>query len=92
MKTCQFRCVVRSDADRSCHPWILQPLLSRSSEDRNARPTQQPHSDSRHLQKYVGKQFTSLLSRSDIENYLPGLLTDENRVGIVLSRLKRMAA
>ncbi len=44
------------------------------------------------LQKYVGEQFTSLLSRSDIENYLPGLLTDENRVGVVLSRLKSMAA
>jgi len=35
------------------------------------------------LQKCVGEQFTSLLSRSDIENYLPGLLTDENRVGVV---------
>jgi hypothetical protein len=44
------------------------------------------------LQKYVGEQFTSLLSRSDIENYLPGLLTDENRVGIVFSRLRSMAA
>jgi hypothetical protein len=44
------------------------------------------------LQKYVGEQFTSLLSRSDIENYLPGLLTDENRVGVVLSRLRSMAA
>jgi hypothetical protein len=44
------------------------------------------------LQKYVGEQFASLLSRSDIENYLPGLLTDENRVGVVLSRLRSMAA
>jgi hypothetical protein len=44
------------------------------------------------LQRYVGKQFTSLLSRSDIENYLPGLLTDENRVAVVLSRLRSMAA
>ena len=44
------------------------------------------------LQKYVGKQFTSLLSRSDIENYLPGLLTDESRVAVVLSRLRSMAA
>ena len=44
------------------------------------------------LQKYVGEQFTSLLSRSDIENYLPGLLTDENRVGVGLSRLRSMAA
>ena len=44
------------------------------------------------LQGYVGEQFTSLLSRPDIENYLPGLLTDENRVGIVLSRLRSMAA
>jgi hypothetical protein len=44
------------------------------------------------LQKYVGEQFRSLLSRSDIENYLPGLLTDENRVGVVLSRLRSMAA
>jgi hypothetical protein len=44
------------------------------------------------LQKYVGEQFTSLLSRSDIENYLPGLLTDENRVGVALSRLRSMAA
>jgi hypothetical protein len=44
------------------------------------------------LRKYVGEQFTSLLSRSDIENYLPGLLTDENRVGVVLSRLRSMAA
>jgi hypothetical protein len=44
------------------------------------------------LQKYVGKQFTSLLSRSDIENYLPGLLTDESRMAVVLSRLRSMAA
>ena len=43
------------------------------------------------LQKYVGEQFTSLLSRPDIENYLPGLLTHANRVGVVLSRLRSMA-
>jgi len=44
------------------------------------------------LQKYVREQFKILLSRPNLENYLPGLLTDESRVGIVLTRLRRMAA
>lgn len=44
------------------------------------------------LQKFVREQFKSLLSRPNLENYLPGLLTDENRVGVVLSRLRSMAA
>jgi hypothetical protein len=44
------------------------------------------------LQKFVRESFSALMSRSDLENYLPGLLTDENRTGIVLSRLRAMAA
>lgn len=44
------------------------------------------------LQKFVRESFSALISRSDLENYLPGLLTDENRTGIVLSRLQAMAA
>jgi hypothetical protein len=32
------------------------------------------------------------LTRPDFENYLPGLLTDEGRLDIVLSRLRSMAA
>ena len=44
------------------------------------------------LQKFVREQFTALLSQPDFENYLPGLLADENRVGVVLSRLRSMAA
>jgi predicted nucleotidyltransferase len=43
------------------------------------------------LQMFVRENFKALLSRSDLENYLPGLLTDENRTEIVLSRLERMA-
>lgn len=42
------------------------------------------------LQKYVREQFNILLSRPNLENYLPGLLTDESRVGIVLTRLRQM--
>jgi hypothetical protein len=44
------------------------------------------------LQNFVRGQFRILLSQPDLENYLPGLLTDENRTGIVLSRLGSMAA
>ena len=44
------------------------------------------------LQKFVREHFRALMLRSDLENYLPGLLTDENRTGIVLSRLRAMAA
>jgi hypothetical protein len=43
------------------------------------------------LQKFVREQFTTLLSQPDFENCLPGLLTDEIRVRVVLSRLKSMA-
>ena len=43
------------------------------------------------LQKYVREQFKILLSRPNLANYLPGLLTDESRVGIVLTRLRRIA-
>ena len=42
------------------------------------------------LQKFVGEQFKTLLAQPNFENYLPGLLTDESRVGIVLSRLRSM--
>jgi hypothetical protein len=44
------------------------------------------------LQKYVREQFKILLSRPNLENYLPGLLADESRMGIVLTRLRRLAA
>ena len=44
------------------------------------------------LQKFVRDQLENLLSQPNLENYLPGLLTDGNRVGVVLSRLRRMAA
>jgi len=44
------------------------------------------------LQQFVRKQLKALLSQSNLENYLPGLLTDENRAGVVLSRLRSMAA
>ena len=44
------------------------------------------------LQKFVGEQFRTLLSRPELANYLPGLLADENRTEIVLSRLRNLAA
>ena len=44
------------------------------------------------LQKFVRETFGALLARPDLENYLPGLLSDENRTAVVLSRLKMMAA
>ena len=44
------------------------------------------------LQQYVRERLGALLSQPNFENYLPGLLTDESRVEIVLSRLKNMAA
>jgi hypothetical protein len=44
------------------------------------------------LQNFVREHFRILLSQPALENYLPGLLTDENRTGIVLSRLGSMAA
>lgn len=44
------------------------------------------------LQKFVREQFKTLLSQPNLENYLPGLLTDPNRVGVVLSRLRSIAA
>jgi hypothetical protein len=44
------------------------------------------------LQKFVRQTFGALLARPDLENYLPGLLSDENRTAVVLSRLKMMAA
>jgi hypothetical protein len=44
------------------------------------------------LQNFVRENFRILLSQPALENYLPGLLTDENRTGIVLSRLGSMAA
>jgi hypothetical protein len=44
------------------------------------------------LQNFVREHFSILLSQPALENYLPGLLTDENRTGIVLSRLGSMAA
>jgi predicted nucleotidyltransferase len=44
------------------------------------------------LQKFVRQTFGALVARPDLENYLPGLLSDENRTAVVLSRLKMMAA
>jgi hypothetical protein len=44
------------------------------------------------LQKFVRQTFGALLARPGLENYLPGLLSDENRTAVVLSRLKMMAA
>jgi hypothetical protein len=44
------------------------------------------------LQKFVRQTFGALLARPDLENYLPGLLSDGNRTAVVLSRLKMMAA
>lgn len=44
------------------------------------------------LQKFVRDHFRDLLSQSNFENYLPGLLTDRNRVDVVLARLRSMAA
>ena len=35
------------------------------------------------LQQFVRKQLNALLSQPNLENYLPGLLTDENRAGVV---------
>jgi hypothetical protein len=43
------------------------------------------------LQKFVRQTFGALLARPDLENYLPGLLSDENRTAVVLSRLNMMA-
>lgn len=50
------------------------------------------HTASDALQQFVRGQIGNLLSQSNLENYLPGLLTDGNRVGVVLSRLRHMAA
>jgi hypothetical protein len=44
------------------------------------------------LHAFVRDNFRSLLSRPELENCLPGILTDENRTEIVLSRLRIMAA
>ena len=44
------------------------------------------------LQKFVREQFKTLMSQQNLENHLPGLLTDQNRVELVLSRLSSMAA
>lgn len=44
------------------------------------------------LQQYIREKLRALLSQPNLENYLPGMLTDEKRMGIVLSRLKNMAA
>ena len=44
------------------------------------------------LQKFVRQTLGALLARPDLENYLPGLLSDENRTAVVLSRLEMMAA
>jgi hypothetical protein len=44
------------------------------------------------LQQFVRQQLSAILSQPNLENYLPGLLTDENRAGVVLSRLRSMAA
>ncbi len=50
------------------------------------------HTASDALQQFVRGQIGNLLSQSNLENYLPGLLTDGNRVGVVLSRLRQIAA
>jgi len=42
------------------------------------------------LNSYVKQQLRALLSRPSFENYLPGLLTDETRVPLVISRLRKM--
>lgn len=44
------------------------------------------------LQRFIRETFGALLARPDFQNYLPGLLSDENRAPVVLSRLKMMAA
>ena len=43
------------------------------------------------LHKFVRQTLGALLARPDLENYLPGLLSDENRTAVVLSRLEMMA-
>ena len=40
------------------------------------------------LQRFVRDQFKTLLSHLSLENYLPGLLADEGRAGVVLSRIR----
>lgn len=44
------------------------------------------------LQKFVREQLELLLAQPDLENYLPGLLSDASRLRIVLSRLRGMVA
>jgi hypothetical protein len=44
------------------------------------------------LQNYVREQLRTLLSNPSFENYLPGLLADEKRAPIVISRLRIMTA
>lgn len=40
------------------------------------------------LRQFVRDQFATLLAHPALENYLPGLLADEGRAGVVLSRLR----
>lgn len=44
------------------------------------------------LRRFVAATFAGLLAKSDFMNCLPGLVTDENRVGVVTERLQLMAA
>lgn len=44
------------------------------------------------LRRAVGEAFTGLLADPEFSNLLPGLLTEPERAGLVLSRLKSMSA
>lgn len=44
------------------------------------------------LRRFVAATLDGLLAKSDFMNCLPGLVTDENRVGVVTERLRHMAA
>lgn len=59
----------------------------------DGRPSiaQEMRTASRELQEFVRERLSALLAEPRFEDYLPGLLTDENRTDIVISRLREIA-
>jgi hypothetical protein len=80
----------------------LEAFVSRGCEDLSShdledvlnvvdgRPSivDEMRSASDELRQSVRRRFSALLAKPNFEDYLPGLLTDGNRAGIVLSRLR----
>ncbi len=63
----EYVLIVAAALGSLCHSWFFQPVVSRGSENCQAREAERWSRD------------------------LPGLLTDENRTGVVLARLRSMA-